>query len=143
MIDIKLIRDNPDEVKARIKKREMDLDSVVDAIREVDAEKRAQLGTVEAMKAEQNAASKQIPQIKKAGGDASEIMAKMKELVAQIKEGDAKVAELDEKQKDLLLSLPNLPDEDVAAGGKEQNEPVRFFGEKPQFDFPMKNHVEL
>ena len=143
MIDIKLIRDNPDEVKARIKKREMDLDSVVDAIREVDAEKRAQLGKVEAMKAEQNAASKQIPQIKKAGGDASEIMAKMKELVAQIKEGDAKVAELEEKQKDLLLSLPNLPDEDVAAGGKEQNEPVRFFGEKPQFDFPMKNHVEL
>ncbi len=143
MIDIKLIRENPDEVKARIKKREMDLDSIVDQIREVDAEKRTQLGKVEAMKAEQNAASKQIPQIKKAGGDASEIMAKMKELVAQIKEGDAKVGELEEKQKELLLSLPNLPDEDVAAGGKEQNEPVRYFGEKPVFDFPMKNHVEL
>ncbi len=143
MIDIKLIRDNPDEVKARIKKREMDLDSVVDQIREVDAAKREQLGKVEAMKAEQNATSKQIPQIKKAGGDASEIMAKMKELVGQIKEGDAKVAELEEKQKELLLSLPNLPDEDVAAGGKEQNEPVRYFGEKPQFAFPMKNHVEL
>ena len=143
MIDIKLIRDNPDEVKARIKKREMDLDSVVDQIREVDAAKREQLGKVEAMKAEQNATSKQIPQIKKAGGDASEIMAKMKELVGQIKEGDAKVAELEEKQKELLLSLPNLPDEDVAAGGKEQNEPVRYFGEKPQFSFPMKNHVEL
>ena len=143
MIDIKLIRDNPDEVKARIKKREMDLDSVVDQIREVDAAKREQLGKVEAMKAEQNATSKQIPQIKKAGGDASEIMAKMKELVGQIKEGDAKVAELEEKQKELLLLLPNLPDEDVAAGGKEQNEPVRYFGEKPQFAFPMKNHVEL
>ena len=143
MIDIKLIRDNPDEVKARIKKREMDLDSIVDEIRTVDAAKREQLGKVEAMKAEQNAASKQIPQIKKAGGDASEIMAKMKELVAQIKEGDAKVAELEEKQKELLLSLPNLPDEDVAAGGKEQNEPVRYFGEKPAFDFEMKNHVEL
>ena len=143
MIDIKLIRDNPDEVKARIKKREMDLDSIVDEIRTVDAAKREQLGKVEAMKAEQNAASKQIPQIKKAGGDASEIMAKMKELVAQIKEGDAKVSELDEKQKELLLSLPNLPDEDVAAGGKEQNEPVRYFGEKPAFDFEMKNHVEL
>ena len=101
------------------------------------------MGRIEAMKAEQNAASKQIPQIKKAGGDASEIMAKMKELVAEIKEGDAKIAELDEKQKSLLLSLPNLPDEDVAAGGKEQNEPVRYFGEKPQFSFPMKNHVEL
>ncbi|MBR2175848.1 MAG: serine--tRNA ligase [Clostridia bacterium] len=143
MIDIKLIRDNPDEVKAKIKKREMDLDSIVDEIREVDAAKREQLGKVEAMKAEQNAASKQIPQIKKAGGDASEIMAKMKELVAQIKEGDAKVSELEEKQKTLLLSLPNLPDDDVAAGGKEQNEPVRYFGEKPQFDFKMKNHVEL
>ena len=143
MIDIKLIRDNPDEVKARIKKREMDLDSIVDEIRTVDAAKREQLGKVEAMKAEQNAASKQIPQIKKAGGDASEIMAKMKELVAQIKEGDAKVAELEEKQKELLLSLPNLPDEDVAAGGKEQNEPVRYFGEKSAFDFEMKNHVEL
>ena len=143
MIDIKLIRDNPDEVKARIKKREMNLDSIVDEIRTVDAAKREQLGKVEAMKAEQNAASKQIPQIKKAGGDASEIMAKMKELVAQIKEGDAKVAELEEKQKELLLSLPNLPDEDVAAGGKEQNEPVRYFGEKPAFDFEMKNHVEL
>ncbi len=143
MIDIKLIRDNPDEVKARIKKREMNLDSVVDEIREVDAAKREQLGKVESMKAEQNAASKQIPQIKKAGGDASEIMAKMKELVSQIKEGDAKVSELEEKQKELLLSLPNLPDEDVAAGGKEQNEPIRYFGEKPQFDFKMKNHVEL
>lgn len=143
MIDIKLIRDNPDEVKAKIKKREMDLDSVVDEIREVDAAKREQLGKVEAMKAEQNAASKQIPQIKKAGGDASEIMAKMKELVAQIKEGDKVVSELEEKQKSLLLSLPNLPDDDVAAGGKEQNEPVRYYGEKPQFDFKMKNHVDL
>lgn len=143
MIDIRLIRDNPDEVKAKIKKREMDLDGIVDEIREIDSKKREQLGKVEAMKAEQNAASKQIPQIKKAGGDASEIMAKMKELVAEIKEGDKVVAELEEKQKTLLLSLPNLPDDDVAAGGKEQNEPLHYFGEKPKFDFEMKNHVEL
>ena len=143
MIDIKLIRDNPDEVKARIKKREMDLDSIVDEIRAVDGERRELLGKVEAMKAEQNAASKQIPQIKKAGGDASEIMAKMKELAAAVKESDKEVAEIDEKMKGLLLSLPNLPDDDVAAGGKEQNVPVRYFGEKPKFDFEMKNHVDL
>ncbi len=143
MIDIKLIRENPDEVKAKIKKREMDLDGIVDEIREIDSKKREQLGKVESMKAEQNAASKQIPQIKKAGGDASEIMAKMKELVAEIKEGDKVVAELEEKQKTLLLSLPNLPDDDVAAGGKEQNEPLHYFGEQPKFDFEMKNHVEL
>ena len=143
MIDIKYLREKPDEVKERIKKREMNLDNVVDEILSVDAKKREMLGKVEAMKAEQNAASKQIPQIKKAGGDTTEIMAKMKELVAQIKENDAQLSELEEQQKSLLLSLPNLPDDDVAAGGKEQNEPVRYFGEKPVFDFPMKNHVEL
>lgn len=143
MIDIKLLREKPDEIKAKIKKREMDLDSVVDEIIAVDAQKREQMGKIETMKAEQNAASKQIPQIKKAGGDASEIMAKMKELSAEIKDGDAKIKELDEKQKSLLLSLPNLPDDDVCAGGKESNQPVRYFGEKPNFDFPMKNHVEL
>ena len=121
MIDMKYLREKPEEVKARIKKREMNLDSIVDELLAVDAKKRDCMGKVEAMKAEQNAASKQIPQIKKAGGDASEIMAKMKELVAEIKDGDAMIAELEQQQTDLLLSLPNLPDEDVAAGGKEQN----------------------
>lgn len=138
MIDIKLIREKADEVKAKIKKRNMDLDSVVDSIIEIDAKRREVIGKVEAMKAEQNAASKEIPQIKKAGGDASEIMAKMKELVAQIKEEDAKLQELDQKQKELLLGLPNLPDDDVVAGDKEQNVPVRYFGEKPKFDLRQR-----
>lgn len=143
MIDIKLLREKPDEVKAKIKKREKNLDDVVDEILAIDVQKRELIGKVESMKAEKNAASKQIPQIKKAGGDVSEIMAKMKELSAQEKEIDMKVAELDEKQKDLILSLPNLPDDDVCAGGKENNEPLHCFKEKPQFDFPIKNHVDL
>lgn len=143
MVDIKLIRENADLVKERIRKREMNLDEVVDKILAADAQRRAAAAAVEAKKAEQNAASKQIPQIKKAGGDVSEVMARMKTLSAEIKEDDAKFAKLEEELKDLLLCLPNLPDDDVCAGGKEQNEPIRFFGEKPQFDFPMKNHVEL
>ncbi len=143
MIDIRYLREKPDEVKNRIKKREMNLDNVVDEVIAVDSQKREQMGKIEAMKAEKNAASKQIPQIKKAGGDISEIMAKMKEIGALIDDGESVIKELDQKQTDLLLSLPNLPDDDVAAGGKEQNEPVRYFGEKPQFSFPMKNHVEL
>jgi len=143
MIDIKYLREKPEEIKERIKKREMNLDGVVDEILTVDAQKREQMGKIEAMKAEKNAASKQIPQIKKAGGDASEMMAKLKEIGILIADGEAVIKELDDKQTDLLLSLPNLPDEDVCAGGKEQNEPVRYFGEKPQFAFPMKNHVEL
>lgn len=143
MVDIKLIRENADLVKERIKKREMNLDETVDKILEVDAQRRAAAAAVEAKKAEQNAASKQIPQIKKAGGDVSKVMARMKTLSAEIKEDDAKFAKLEEELKDLLLCLPNLPDDDVCAGGKEQNQEIRLFGEKPQFDFPMKNHVEL
>ena len=77
---------------------------------------------MESKKAEQNADSKKIPQLKKAGEDTAPLMERMKALSAEIKEGDAKLAELEEKQKDLLLSLPNLPDEDVCAGGKEQNQ---------------------
>lgn len=143
MVDIKLIRENAEAVKAKIRKREMNLDDVVDKILDVDAKRRAAAAEVEAKKAEQNAASKQIPQIKKAGGDVSEVMAKMKALSAEIKEDDAKFAEIEAELKDLLLCLPNLPDDDVCAGGKEQNEPVRFFGEQPKFDFEMKNHVDL
>ncbi len=143
MIDIKLVRSNPDFVKQAVRKREMNLDNVIDEILEIDAKRRALSGETDALKAKQNAASKQIPQIKKAGGDVSAIMAEMKELSAKIKEADVAIGELEEKQKDLIYAIPNLPDEDLAAGGKEANEAVHYFKEKPEFSFPIKNHVEL
>lgn len=143
MLDIKLIRSNPDLVKAAAKKREFDADRMIEEILKIDAERREVTGKVEAMKAEQNTATKQIPQIKKAGGDASVLMAEMKELAGKIKDCDAELSELEEKQKSLLLGLPNLPDEDVCAGGKENNKPVHYFKEQPKFDFEPKNHVDL
>lgn len=143
MLDIKLIRTEPEAVKAAIRKRELDLDAVVDQILDIDQERRGLSARIDTMKAEQNAASKKIPQMKKEGGDVSELMARMKELSARIKEEDAGLAALEEKQKDLLLSLPNLPDPDLLGGGKENNQPVRYFKEQPVFDFPAKNHVEL
>ncbi len=143
MLDIKLIRTNPDLVKANIKKREMNLDHVVDEILDIDAKRRELTGKVEAMKAERNADTKKIPQMKKAGEDTTELMAKMKALADQIKEADAELGKLEEKQQDLMLSLPNMPDENVVAGGKEQNVPLHYFGEQPKFDFEPKNHVEL
>lgn len=143
MLDIKLIRTNPDLVKANIKKREMDLDYVVDEILKVDGERRELTGKVEAMKAERNADTKKIPQMKKAGEDTTELMARMKALADQIKEADAELGKLEEAQQNLMLSLPNMPDENVVAGGKEQNEPIRYFKEQPKFDFEPKNHVEL
>lgn len=143
MLDIKLIRDNPDYVKAAVKKREMNLDNVVDEILTVDKERREAIGKTEEMKAEQNSVSKEIPKIKKAGGDASEVMAKMKKLSAQVKEADAKLNQIDEKMHDLMMALPNLPDEDVQAGGKEKNIPDHYYKEKPVFDFEPKDHVAL
>ena len=143
MIDIKLIRTNPDLVKANIKKREMNLDSVVDEILEIDAKRRELTGSTEAMKAEQNACTKKIPAMKKAGEDVAPVMAEMKALSEKIKAADAELGEIEAKQQELMLGLPNMPDEDVAAGGKEQNVPVHYFGEQPKFDFEPKNHVDL
>ena len=143
MIDIKLLRSNPDFVKAAVKKREMDLDNVIDEILQLDQKRREVTSKVEGMKAEQNADSKKIPQIRKEGGDASELMSQMKALSEQIKAAGDELSTLEEEQKTKLLCLPNLPDEDVVAGGKEQNVPLHYFKEQPSFDFEPKNHVDL
>jgi seryl-tRNA synthetase len=143
MLDIKLIRENPDYVKKAIQKREMNLDNVIDEILALDEKRRELTGAVETKKAEQNVASKEIPKIKKAGGDTSEVMKKMKLLSEEVKEQNAKLAGIEEAQKTKMLSLPNLPDEDVQAGGKEQNIPDHYFKEKPVFDFEAKDHVTL
>lgn len=143
MLDIKMIRTQADEVKAAVRKKGMDLDSVIDQILEADARRRALGSALDAKKAEQNAASKKMPMMRKNGEDVTDLMAQMKQLSAEIKQGDAELAEVEEAFTQLMLSLPNLPDADLEAGGKENNRPIRFFGEKPVFDFPIKNHVEL
>jgi len=143
MVDIKLVRSNPDAVKAAVKKREMDLDTVIDEILAIDEERRQLTGAVESLKARQNAASKQIPQMKKAGEDTTALMAEMKELSETIKEDGAKLSALEDKQKELMFCIPNLPDEDLLAGGKENNAAVHYFKEQPVFDFEPKNHVDL
>lgn len=143
MIDIQLIRNHPEQIKEGAAKRDFNADEIVDGILKLDAERRELTGTVEAKRAEQNAASKQIPQMKKQGGDTTELMAKMKELAGEIKEDSAKLDELEKQQTELLVSLPNMPDPDVVAGGKENNKPLHYFGEQPKFDFEPKNHVDL
>lgn len=143
MLDIKLIRTQPDQVKADLQKREKDFGGVIDAILALDEKRRALIAETDEMKAKQNAASKKIPAMKKAGEDTAAVMAEMKELAEQIKGQDGKLAEIEEELRTQMLSLPNLPDEDVAAGGKEQNEELRVFGTKPVFDFAIKDHMEL
>ncbi|MDL2325212.1 serine--tRNA ligase, partial [Ruminococcaceae bacterium OttesenSCG-928-A16] len=124
MLDIKLIRTEPEAVKAALQKREKNFDSIIDEILELDVKRRELTALSDSMKAEQNAVSKKIPAMKKAGEDTTEVMAEMKKLADAIKEEEAKLAGIEEAQKDRMLQLPNLPDPDVVAGGKEQNQVV-------------------
>ena len=128
MLDIKYIRENPTEVVRRLAAKGTDAKADVDRILELDARRREMIGENEAKKAQQNRVSKQIPQMKKEGADTAPVFAQMKELSAQIKENDEKLAQVEAEYNTLLLGLPNLPDPDLAPGGKENNEPIRYFG---------------
>ena len=143
MIDIKRIKDNPEAVKAGYHAREIDCDAQVDRILELDAQRRALILETETSKAEQNRVSKEIPMRKKAGEDVAPIFKRMGELKAQIAENDKKLTEVEAEYHTLMLSLPNLPDPDLTAGGKENNEPLRYIGEPQVFEFEPKHHVDL
>ena len=136
MLDIKFIRSNPDLVKKAMKNRNANLDSMVDEVIEIDAERRNLMGEMESEKARQNDVSKKIPQMKKEGKDTTEIMKEMKTLSEKISSLRAKISELEEKQRQILLSIPNVPHESVPVGKDDsENVEVRRWGE------PRKDEV--
>ena len=141
MLDINLIRNDPEFVKAALAKREYDVDFT--ELLEWDAKKRALLTENENCKAESNKKSKEIPMLKKQGLDASGLLEELKVLKDKIAEMDKEQTELEEKIRKFVLALPNLPAEDVVAGGKENNKVIKTFGEKPVFEYEPKNHVDL
>ena len=143
MLDIKRIKEDPNGVKAGLKAKEVDCDDIVDRILELDKERRSIIAANEARKAEQNKVSKEIPMKKKAGEDVSPIFARMAELKAEIAAGDEKLRTVEAEYRVKMLSLPNLPDPDLKPGGKENNEPLRYYGEPHKFDFTPKHHVDL
>ena len=143
MLDIKYIKENPEEVIARLLKKGKDAREDIEAILALDGERRALIMETEAIKAEQNKMNKLIPQYKKEGKDVASIFTEMKAMSAKTKEIDEKLKEVEEKQTDIMLGLPNLPDEDLLPGGKENNEPLRYWGEPRKFDFEPKHHVDL
>jgi seryl-tRNA synthetase len=108
-----------------------------------DAEYRATLTESESLKAQRNAVSAMIPRMKKQGEDVTAKLEEMKVIADRIKDLDAKADELSAKIKEFMDALPNMPAEDVVAGGKENNRVVRVWGEVPQFDFTPKDHIEL
>ena len=143
MIDIKRIRENPEQVKEGFRKKEIDCDAAVDRILELDKRRRELISSGEQAKAEQNKLSKQIPQVKKEGGDVQAILNQVSALKETIKAAEAELRAVEEEYNALMYSLPNLPDDDLVPGGKEGNQPIRYFGEPHTFDFEPKNHEDL
>ena len=141
MLDINRIRENPEGVKAALKKKLWDADFT--ELLEWDRRKKELIHFVEGNKAEMNKLSASVPQAKKNGEDVSKIFAKVKEIAAKNAESDQELKVLEEKIFNFLAELPNIPDDDLLGGGKENNKPIRTFGKKPEFNFPMKDHMEL
>jgi len=157
MIDIKRIKDDPSYVKQALRNKEVNCDDVIDRILELDVEIRALKTASEARAAQKNKISKENGKLfgmkkglEKQGKDTSEVDAQIaanRAASVQLdQENAADVEKLDvlsaEYRTD-LLSLPNLPDPDLKPGGKENNEPLRYYGEPHTFDFEPKHHVDL
>ncbi|HEX5714411.1 MAG TPA: serine--tRNA ligase [Solirubrobacterales bacterium] len=142
MLDLKLIRSDPERIKAALARR--GAADQVDELLALDARRRQLLPEVENAQAERKTLSKQIGEAKQAGGDAAELMATVGELKETIESGKAELERIDEGLRELALSLPNLPDPDAPAGDTEEDAVVlREVGEPPEFDFEPRDHLEI
>ena len=143
MLDIKLIRTEPEAVKSGLTKLGEDT-SCIDKIVELDGARRKILFEAEQMKSRQNTVSKEIPQLKKEGKDTTAIFAEMKELSDKIKLQDEKLRELDSEIEAIAMCIPNLSHESVPVGASdEDNVEVRKNGDVPAFGFEPKAHWDI
>jgi seryl-tRNA synthetase len=144
MLDIRLIRDNPDLVKERLATRSGDFASVVDEVLSIDSARRTAETERQKLQGDRNRISKEIGMAKKNGQDTTAIEAEVRGINERIEQigQDADAADL--RQRELLLGLPNLPHEACPIGhSAEENPEVRVWGEKPKFDFEPKDHTIL
>ena len=157
MLDIRKIKENPDAVKAGLKAKEVDCDAIVDRILELDVQIRGLKTATETLTAQKNKIAKENGKLfgqkkgmEKKGADTSALDAQIEANKAESIRLDSEIADDAETLKNLsaeyrtvMLSLPNLPDPDLLPGGKENNQPLRYIGEKPCFAFEPKHHVDL
>lgn len=144
MLDIKLIRENPDLVKKAMKTRNKDMDALVDEILEIDARRRELSAKRDQLKARQNAAGKMIPQLKKEGKDVSELMAEMNAVKEAIKADDDELTALETKQKNAMYEFPNIPNATTPIGKDDsENVEIRRWGEPRKFDFDAEAHWDI
>jgi len=143
MIDIRIIRDAPDTVRAALARRASELADRVDAAAALDQQRRGLLVEVEQLKATRNTQSAEVARRKKAGEPAGELLEELKALSDRIKKLDVETADVDRSLEELLLQLPNVPLPDVPTGDASANEVVRAWGSKPEFAFAARPHWDL
>ena len=142
MLDIKRIRNNPEEIVEALKKRRGEYP--IQKLLETDEKRREVIQKVESMKAEQNKLSKQVPQMKKNGEDTTELFKNLKKLSDDIKKLDDDLKDIDEEIREYLMEIPNTPNKDVPVGLDDtENLEMRKWGEPRKFDFDIKAHWDL
>ncbi len=141
MIDIKLILTQPEKVKELLARKGCDAD--LGRIAALDERRRSLIVRGDELKKQRNDASAQVPALKKQGKDVSDIIARTKAIGAEIADIDKEISAVEKELTDAVSVLPNLPDEDLVGGGKENNKVLKVFGEKPEFAFSPLDHVAL
>lgn len=140
MLDLRLIRRDPDAVRAALARRGGDVAERVDAVLALDARRRALIGEIEALRKEQNDANEGIARAKKEGGDADAAIATMRDVAARVKALSEELQGVEAELDPLLASLPNLPDPTAA---EPEDEVLREVGARYEPPFPAKDHLEL
>jgi seryl-tRNA synthetase len=142
MLDIQQLRNDLDNVTARLKARKFDFPA--DVFKALEAERKTIQTNTENLQAKRNSASKQIGIAKSKGEDASTILAEVAGLGDELKAAEAQLNEVQAKLQALMLNVPNLPHESVPAGADEsQNIEVRRWGTPRSFDFEVKDHADV
>lgn len=143
MIDIKRIVESKQEVEMALSKRMKIEDMHLDEIIEIFNKRKEILKEFEEKRAQQNSFNKKMAETQKGSEEFIQLVANLKQLSSNVKELELQVSKLDSDLLSLVEVLPNIPDDDLVAGGKEANEVIKVVGEKPKLEFEIKDHVQL
>jgi seryl-tRNA synthetase len=141
VLDLRAIRDDPGPARAALARR--DAAEALDELLGLDSRRRELLPEVESRRAAQNQASDEIAERKRAGEDAGELIERMRGVSAEVKQLQSELAEVEERRDRLAATLPNLPHPEAPDGGEEDAVTLRDVGERPSFEFDVRDHLEL
>ena len=143
MIDIRLIRESPDLLRAALARRDPALVERIDQVLDLDQSRRALLKQVELLKAERNRSSEEVARLKKEQADATSLLARLKSLSDEIKQLDRELRGIEGQLEDRLLFIPNIPSDELPDGDESANELIRSWGDPAELAFEPKPHWEI